>query len=215
MIEPTTAGRAKGKEAALVGPFVEPWAATRTPPRDEVAHAAPVCPPSPRSAASSPTRRATRRCRHAPPPPTTSGRARARRSGAPCRRAGSCPLTRRERTDEPGGNQIAGSESRLLRRRGDAQRLLERVRGRPAPERDAVDLDERHDLADGRRRERFVCSEHVGQEVRAFLDLVAASRGGSSRVARVTPARIPRSSAGVNSVPPFLHQMFVTVPSST
>ena len=57
-----------------------------------------------------------------------------------------------------------------------AQRLLELVRRRAALERAAVELDQRHDLADGRRRERLLRGEQRLERVRALLDRVAERR---------------------------------------
>ena len=155
--------------------------------------------PPGRGAACGRTRRAARRRRRAPRIPTTSARARARRSGAPCLRAG----------------RFLG-HAQTLAARTLRSACLQRVRRRPTSERVSVDLDERHDLADGRGRERL-----LGSEQPPTAGTCPPRRGtrtparARSSVARVTPARIPRSSDGVKSVSPTRHQTFVTVPSRT
>ena len=94
------------------------------------------------------------------------------------------------------------------------QRRLQRVGRRPAGKRAPVDLDERHESS---RTEDDVKASASSTRSRGYAP--SSTRyplpGASSiTAARVTPARMPSSSDGVD-VSPARHQRFVTVPSRT
>ena len=102
---------------------------------------------------------------------------------------------------------------------GRAQGCVEDLGGGARPARaecPTVEAHDGHELADRRRGEGLVGRRQLGERVPAFLGPRSpASPARRSTQARVTPARMPRSSAGVKRVIPRRHQTFVVGPSRT
>ena len=139
--------------------------------------------------------------------PTSSARARARRSGGPCRRGGASPCREGSDADacrSPGGARRGDRPpvrpARLSSRGEPAQRVLQRVAAsrlpysRPSTE--TTGITSRTD--DEVKASSAASSRSSGKA--PGLDVVArAPRASPSSAARVSPARMPSSSAGVTS----------------
>ena len=79
--------------------------------------------------------------------------------------------------DAPATAARPARRRRLSARASSPERLLERRRGRAARDRAAVDRDDRHHLADRRRREHLVGGEEPLEREDALLDRLARARG--------------------------------------